>query len=1047
MSTPDFTGSGRSHRRAPGQDARPRYDSPRGDVYGESGYRTGARRSDNGYPPRARQAGDGRAQVNRAQGNGYDRAGGDYGGENERFGPRGRDGYGRGNGYPGNGGGRRGYDRAPGGRPSGPDGYGRGGNGPGRRDGYGSERYGRDDYGRDDYGRDDYGRDDYERAGSGARHGGSARASGYGRTSGAGPAVRPGRDWDEETGPAEGGRHGPGRRGKARTSGRSARRSSRGEYGDGGGGNGGGRGGRGGRPKRKGDWWRHWTWKKAVAVVLATGGGLVVAVAAWIGVAYASTQIPTDVSQMALQQASTVYFSNGKSVVGRFGTIDRQVLTYNQIPAQLRNAVLAAEDRNFYNEGGISPTGIMRAAYEDITGSGDALQGGSTITQQFVRNYYASIGTQQTVSRKIKEIFVAEKLAREKSKAWILTQYLNTIYFGDGAYGVEAAAETFFGKPVGKLDVAQDAMIAAMLNAPGQFDPTPGSAGYDTLVARWKYVLQGMVAMHNLSPAESSAQKFPKVVSAQQAQTTGWTGYNGYIMQAVQNELETLYHYTPREIDNDGLRIVTTFSQSMMNSLYATVKTEEHQMAEAGTGTALPSFAHIGAVLEQPGTGAIVAMYAGPSYSESAKYCQKIYCQLNMALTNREQVGSSFKPYVLSAARAKGMSVKTSILDGTSPLCVPSDQYPQVYSVPATSSGQSGCPSTPYGWHAFTNDEGDGATGPQTVLNATAQSLNTAYTDLTHRVGTQNVINMAKSFGVNVGAYADGGSNLQADEGEVGIALGQNSLTVGEQASTFATIDNDGEYNTPHVIKQIIRGNAVVASKVTHHQVLTPAEDSDVEYALSQTTLSGTGTNAEMSDGRPMIGKTGTTSTAQSAFFLGAIPQYSLAVGIFTNQQNASTAANAQTLNNLGGLGGYGGDWPALIWRSFAQKNFLQLPVEQLPTPDFGGTEWNLMGPVQTTTNPHPHASHTQPAPQHSHPAPTCTPSPLNNDCQGGGGGTPPPSTTPPPSSGPPPTCNPARPHCQPSGLSTQQAVDQSASDSTSTAADRARSTPLSRGG
>jgi membrane peptidoglycan carboxypeptidase len=816
------------------------------------------------------------------------------------------------------------------------------------------------------------------------------------------------------------------------------------EYGAGGGGKGGGRGGPR-RPKRKGDWWRHWTWKKAVALVLAAGGTVVVAVTVLIGVAYANTAIPTDVSQMAAQQASTVYFSDGKTVVARFGTVDRQVLAYNQIPAQLRNAVLAAEDRNFYNEGGISPTGIMRAAYDDATSSNDALQGGSTITQQFVRNYYSSIGTEQTISRKIKEIFVAVKLAREKSKAWILTQYLNTIYFGDGAYGVQAAAETFFGKPVSKLDVSQDAMIAAMLNAPGQFDPTPGSAGYQTLVARWKYVLQGMADMHNLSPQQATAQKFPKVVSDQQ-QSDGWTGYNGYIMQAVYNELWNVYHYTKSEIDNGGLHIVTTFSKPMMNSLYATVDSEEHQMAEAGPDAKLPSYAHVGAVLEDPGTGAILATYSGPSYSQSTAKCKKDDCTYDMAMENREQVGSSFKPYVLSAARAQGMSVKTSILDGTSPLCVPGDTYPDVTSVPATGPGQSGCPSSPDGWHQFTNDEGDGASGPQTVVNATAQSLNTAYTDLTHRVGTQNVISMAKNFGVNTGSYLQGGSGLQNMVGQVGLALGTGALTVEEQANTFATLANNGEYNTPHVIQQITNEQgAPVASKVTHHEVLTPAENSDVDYALSQTTINGTGTNAEMSDGRPMIGKTGTTSTAQSAFFLGAIPQYSLSVGIFTNNQNASTAAGAQTLNNLGGLGGYGGDWPALIWHAFAQKEFLHLQVDQFAAPDYGGTAWNLMG-AGTGQTKKPHPSTSQSSVPNPHPSPSCTPSPLNNDCQGG---SPPPSSSssPPPSSSPPSTCPPWRKHCQPSSPLNQSASQPALDPSGVPAADRVSAVPLSRGG
>jgi membrane peptidoglycan carboxypeptidase len=1049
----DFTGSGRSHRRAPGPAGRPRDDSPRGDVYGGNGYSAGGYgpdgdRADNGYAGHGRQPEDGygrggatRSGGNgRPAGNGYDRPPSPRrGDEADRFGLRADSGGGR----------REAY-----GRPD--DSY--GGNGGSHR----ATRGGRQDSGRrgDDYSRrdDPYGRgygragtgvredtvgtgtgrrgDDYRSTRRGAGYGGTAggsrvREDGYGRANGAG--YGPGGDgyWDEDDGRA---------RGLSRVR-ASFRRSGRDEYGAGGGGKGGGRGGPR-RPKRKGDWWRHWTWKKAVAVVLAAGGALVVAVAVAIGVAYANTSIPTDVSQMAAQQASTVYFSDGKTVVGRFGTVDRQVLPYNEIPAQLRNAVLAAEDRNFYNEGGISPTGILRAAYDDATSSGDALQGGSTITQQFVRNYYASIGTEQTVSRKIKEIFVAVKLAREKSKAWILTQYLNTIYFGDGAYGVQAAAETFFGKPVGKLNVAQDAMIAAMLNAPGQFDPTPGSAGYQTLVARWKYVLQGMVVMHNLSPQQAAAQKFPAVTSDRQ-ETSGWTGYNGYIMQAVYNELKNLYGYSPGEIDNGGLHVVTTFSKSMMNSLYATVDEEERAMAAAGPDAKLPSYAHVGAVLENPSNGAILAMYSGPSYSQSTAKCKKDDCTWDMAMENREQVGSSFKPYVLSAARAQGMSVKTSILDGTSPLCVPADTYPNVYSVPATGPGESGCPSTPYGWHQFTNDEGDGASGPQTVVNATAQSLNTAYTDLTHRVGTQNVINMAKSYGVNTGSYLQGGSGLQNMVGQVGLALGTAALTVEEQANMFATLANNGEYNTPHVIQQITNEQgATVASKITHHEVLTPAENSDVDYALSQTTISGTGTNAEMSDGRPMIGKTGTTSTAQSAFFLGAIPQYSLTVGIFTNNQNASTAAGAQTLNNLGGLGGYGGDWPAIIWHTFAQKEFLHLPVEQFAAPDLGGTSWNLMGPGagQTTTKPNPATSQSSPP----HPNPSCTPSPLNNNCHGG---TPPPTTSPPPSTSPPPTCPPWKKHCSPSSPLSQSANQPALQPSGVPAADRVSAVPLSRGG
>ena len=320
-----------------------------------------------------------------------------------------------------------------------------------------------------------------------------------------------------------------------------------------------------------------------------------------------------------------------------------------------------------------------------------------------------------------------------------------------------------------------------------------------------------------------------------------------------------------------------------------------------------------------------------------------------MALQNREQVGSSFKPYVLATARQQGMNVQASVLDGYSPICVPSDSQPMTYAVrvptPATP-----CPLDQVGQDAFnvSNDQGDGSLGPVTVRVATAASLNTAYTDLLHRVGTQKVIDLAQQFGVNTASYPNG-SGLQDMRHQVGIALGQASLTVEEQATMFNTLANDGEYITPHVIQRITQGGMATTAKVIRREVLTPDVTSDVDYALSfDVRPGGTATNAAMADGREIIGKTGTTNAAQSAFFIGAIPQYTLAVGIFSDTQDGDI--NHQSLNLLGGLsgGGYGGDWPSMIWRTFAEHEFAQLPEENFPAPDFGGDAWNMLGPLLT---------------------------------------------------------------------------------------------------
>jgi membrane peptidoglycan carboxypeptidase len=786
----------------------------------------------------------------------------------------------------------------------------------------------------------------------------------------------------------------------------------RGPGGGGGGRGGGGRGGNGGRrgggagtgPSRvkvKGSWWRRWTWKKAVGVAAAGFGGFVLLCVAGISYAYATTEVPTDAAQAATQQQSTVYFSDGKTVAGTLGTTDRQLLAYNQISPYMRDAVVAAEDRSFYNEGGVSPRGIVRAAYEDVFksgGSSGSLQGGSTITQEFVRNYYANIGTQQTATRKIKEIFVALKVAKEKSKAWILTNYLNTIYLGNGAYGVGAAAKTYFGVPASKLTVAQAAEIAAIIQSPSYY---PTAAGHPALIQRWHYVLNGMVSMGDISAAKAASLKFPPLALKSQDQTAGTSAYDQYVLDTVKNELSAEYHLTSAQWDNDGLRIVTTLSKPMMDRLYSAVKDNVKQMA--ADGGALPPYAMVGAELQNPQTGAIIAFYGGPGAHTATKYCHGT-CQLNTVL-QREQVGSSFKPYVLATAVDKGMNVQTTKLDGYSPLWIPPDSESMTPAARAQADAESN-------WFEEKNDNNDDY-GPMSVAQAEAQSSNTAFTDLIHRAGTQNVIDMAQKFGVNVGSLSSGGSGLQQDVGHVGMALGQDALSINEQDTMLATLDNNGTYHAAHLIQQIKSASYNKTAAVKTGQVLSPDKDSQVQYAMSFDTVNGTGTAAAMDDGRPIIAKTGTTDNSKSAFFIGAIPQYALTVGIFTQSQSDKSS---QTLDSLGGNvgGGFGGYWPARIWHTFAEDAFASLPVQQFPTPEFSGSTWNMFGadgpPATSTPTPAPTQT-TQPRHHHFTPpsvpvapiptpsvgipstqpttAPTCNPfqDPNCNNGQGGGNG------------------------------------------------------------
>ena len=752
-----------------------------------------------------------------------------------------------------------------------------------------------------------------------------------------------------------------------------------------GGGSGGGRSG--GPGTRKGNWWRHWTWRKALAVFAGTFAFFMLLIVAAVVYLYSNTQIPTDVSFAAVQQSSTVYYSNGKTQVGTFAAngIDRQMLTSSQIPAVMKNAMIAAEDRHFYTEGGISISGIVRSAYEDLKGGGN-LQGGSTLTEEFVKNYYATVGTSRTVSTKLKEIFISIKLSHEESKDWILTQYLNTVPFGDNAYGIGAAAQIYFAEPASKLTVAQSAMLAAMVNEPGFFSPDPKAGdAYQALVSRWQYVLTNMVRDGAITQAEANAQKFP-TVNEGSGLAASWTGFRGYVMQAVEDELESTYGYTQNQIDTGGLKIVTTFNLKLMRGLYQAVNQNLAQMK--ADGQRLPNYAHVGALLEQPGTGNILAMYGGASYT--AANCARVDCQYNMATESRNLVGSSFKPYVLAAAVKEGMNVQTSILNAIEPMCVPPDSQPMTFSTKTTN-----CPA---GW--FPVDIQGENMGPISTVTAAAQSSDPAFEDLIHRAGTAQTIAMAKAFGVNVGPADKGGSGLAGKINQVGMALGTASLTVEEQATTFATLAAGGKYATPHVIKQITQNGNNVPLKVTYRQVLTPTQAADVNYALSFDTINGTAAaQGQLSPNRPTIGKTGTTDVAQSAFFIGAIPQYSLAVGMFTNQQNESTAPDTQTLNILPQLvgnqtGGYGGAWPTAIWRTYMNNEFSTLPVENFaPLDTVGFTKWNQVPPQPKKPkkqNPNPNQNQCPPGqhrifgicvggqnPVNPNPNPTVSPTPT----------------------------------------------------------------------
>jgi membrane peptidoglycan carboxypeptidase len=768
------------------------------------------------------------------------------------------------------------------------------------------------------------------------------------------------------------------------------------------------------RAKRKGDWWRHWTWKKALAVSGAAFGLFILAIVGVVYSLYSSAQIPTALATGVNDQTSTVYYSDGKTVLGTFSYHDRTNLTYDQIPTPLQDAVLAAEDRGFRTEGAISPTGILRAAWDDLTSSGGNLSGGSTITQQFVRQYYSysDIGTKQTASRKIKEIFVAMKLAKSESKPWILQHYMNAIYLGENSYGVAAAAQTYFGEPVDKLTVAQDAVLASFIQQPTNY-PLPQ---YRTqLIARWHYVLQGMVTMGTLTPAQAAAaaQKFPKLqtdspnfsaqAGAAASSTDPWAGYD---MDVVTKELEQVDGYTLPNLEIGGYKIVTTFNKSDEAELNYAVSQNVKQMA--ADGGKLPAYARVGAELEDPQNGDILAIYGGPGMNLPKAQCAESNCQLDTAVYAREQVGSSFKPYVLSQAVIEGMNVKTSTLNGFSPLWVPLDT-PESSRMALSATSAAKAPLSSF----KVSNDCLCSLGAMNVQNAFAQSSNTAFTDLAHRVGTQKIIDLAGEMGVNLNPYSDDGSGLPSFKGEVGLALGTAPLTVNEQDTMLATIDNGGTYHQAHVIVSVTSPTGgVTTGKYANHEVLNTAQASQVQYAMSTVVKNGTAAGMiDLSNSREVIGKTGTTTSNRTAFFIGAIPQYALSIGIFTKDQGdfldapADKIPNKETLAGLGGtsLGGDGGYWPAKIWNTFSNSKFASLPVDQFLSPEFSGQKW-----VQVAKSP-PKKKKPKPKPK---PTQTCKGFFCPGHGKGGGGG--PPTQSPTGNPSPTTACVFPGPGCQP---------------------------------
>jgi membrane peptidoglycan carboxypeptidase len=596
-------------------------------------------------------------------------------------------------------------------------------------------------------------------------------------------------------------------------------------------------------------------------VLTLAGSGLLLFVGLFV-LLYALVKVPSP-SSLSLAQSGAVFYSDGKTPIGLVGARNRESVPLTQVPLVVRDAVLAAEDRSFYTEPAVSPVGIGRAALVDLKHA-DFVEGGSTITQQYVKNAYLT--QKRTITRKVKEFFISIKIGRTQSKDQILENYLNTIYFGRGAYGIEAAAKAYFGKDVAALTAAEGAVLAASIQAPSYLDPATHLAAAH---ARWTYVLDGMVKKGWLSASQRSAARYPTDLQPL-ASSSYLGGPNGYLLSTVQIELES-HGISEDRLNRGGLRIITTIDAAAQQAAVAVI---------APKIATYPADVHVGLVAVEPGTGKMLAMYGGRDY---------ISQPFNDVTQGSAQMGSTFKPYVLAAALKSGLSMQTRF-NGHTPLKVGKD--------------------------TFVNDSNE-QFGSVNLITATAQSVNTVFVQLGLKVGLSKVVNAA---------YAAGLPTTPTLSDNASMLLGSDSSRAIDQAAGYATFAAKGTYAKPYIVQQVTdaSGSVLYTAKPQVRSAFSSKVAADVTYAMQQVVKSGTGKSAAI--GRPVAGKTGTTSGNVSAWFVGYVPQMSTAVVMFRDK-------NAPLVDVAGVKQVYGGTLPAELWASFMKAALKHTKVTNFPPP------------------------------------------------------------------------------------------------------------------
>ncbi|MET7475021.1 transglycosylase domain-containing protein [Streptomyces sp. NPDC005648] len=629
-------------------------------------------------------------------------------------------------------------------------------------------------------------------------------------------------------------------------------------------------------------------------------------------------ELPANLKTPPLSQRTTILDADGGQIATVYSR-DRTVVPLKDMSPYMQKAIVAIEDARFYKHGAIDLKGVLRALNKNAQ-SGGVSQGASTLTQQLVKNVAieeagddptkVAEATQQTIGRKIKELKYAIQLEEELGKKKILENYLNITFFGEQAYGVEAASQRYFSKHAKDLNVQQAALLAGIVQSPSRYDPVNDAT---EATKRRNVVLQRMADLGDISQAEAdTAKKTPLGLNPSQPKNGCITAVKGagffcdYVREVFLTDpiFGKTREARAKVWNQGGLTIRTTLDPQSQKSVQASIK--EHVYKTDAVATA--------ATIVEPGTGKILAMGQSRPYG-FGKHETQINLSVNQASGGGAgyQPGSTFKPIVAAAAIEGGTPATQSY----------SSPYKMNYPSPVSICDGKQWRDDPYKPTELTN-ESESEHGPYSMKQATAKSVNTYYVQLISDIGICPVIEMAKKMGVE---RADGAKMRQAPS----IALGTQEMSPLTMANAYATFASRGMYCTPVAIESISqrigdKTKSLEVPKSTCSRAMSEKTADTVTTLLKGVVEDGTGQQAGLSD-RPSAGKTGTTDNRYAAWFVGFTPNMAGAVWV-------GDPSHKRQMKNIS-IGGvwnekvYGGQVPGPIWRDMMTGALDGRPVEQ----------------------------------------------------------------------------------------------------------------------